>query len=380
MGEIAPITGGVGYSAGDQHSYALYKLPVLGNDSDPDGDSLVITRIYNIVGLPNGAILKVSDDGQTVNLLSTADGNRINQTVTFKYEVTDGHGGYDTATVRIFIDDQTSPLVLDLDHDGVELTHVSHGVQFDINNDGTLDHVGWASPDDGLLALDANHDGIINNQSELFGNSSQFDDGFANLASYDQNGDGIIDAQDEVYNDLLVWQDANSDGISQAEEMFHLNDLDIASINLNATETDYDINGNTVTDTSTFTYTDGTTGQIVDAWFETISGEDNVFTAQDGIADTFVFEAGDNQSEMVQNFNADEGDVLDISSLLDNFDPLQDAIDDFVFATTTDDGSTVLSVDATGSGNAAAATQFAVLDGVTTTVDDLSLKGALVTA
>jgi hypothetical protein len=39
---------------------------------------------------------------------------------------------------------------------------------------------GWVSAGDGLLAVDANHDGIINNITELFGNATQ--NGFAALA------------------------------------------------------------------------------------------------------------------------------------------------------------------------------------------------------
>ncbi|MCD8520630.1 MAG: type I secretion C-terminal target domain-containing protein, partial [Alphaproteobacteria bacterium] len=73
--------------------------------------------------------------------------------------------------------------------------------------------------------------------------------------------------------------------------------------------------------------------------------------------------------------------VLDISALLgDDFDPLQDAINEFVFATTQDDGSTVLSVDTTGSGNASLATQFATLQGVTTSIEELNNQGSFVTA
>lgn len=64
---------------------------------------------------------------------------------------------------------------------------------------------------DGLLAIDLNHDGKINNGSELLGNSTRLADGslardgWQALAQYDDNADGIIDAKDAVFNDLRVW-------------------------------------------------------------------------------------------------------------------------------------------------------------------------------
>lgn len=173
-----------------------------------------------------------------------------------------------------------SPLVLDLDGDGVELTSIyDANVQFDINNDGEKDQVGWVDKDDGLLAIDLNNDGVINNQAELFGDTATVDHGFANLSQYDSNQDGIIDANDERFGDLLIWQDANSDGVSDAGELRNLTDVGIKSINLNATETDYEINNQWISHESTFTRTDGSTATIVDAWFEAANiSQENTFS------------------------------------------------------------------------------------------------------
>jgi hypothetical protein len=92
-------------------------------------------------------------------------------------------------------------------------------------------------------------------------------DGFANLAQYDSNQDGVIDAKDAAFKDLIVWQDADTDGVSDVGEMVTLDQAGISSINLNARETDYEIEGNWISHESTFTRTDGSTGEIVDAWF-----------------------------------------------------------------------------------------------------------------
>ena len=54
----------------------------------------------------------------------------------------------------------------------------------------------------GLLALDKNGDGIINNGTELFGPNTQ--DGFSELSKYDSDGNGWIDENDSVYDNLRI--------------------------------------------------------------------------------------------------------------------------------------------------------------------------------
>src|SRR5690606_3660839 len=122
--------------------------------------------------------------------------------------------------------------ILDLDGDGAETLHVGDGVRFDMGSDGTLDQTGWVAPDDGLLVLDRNFNGTIDNQSELFGTPDT--DGFTILSQLDSNGDGRMDVADERWGELKVWQDANSDGVSQAHELKSLGELGIVSIDLNA--------------------------------------------------------------------------------------------------------------------------------------------------
>jgi hypothetical protein len=62
-----------------------------------------------------------------------------------------------------------SPLVLDLNGDGIKLFPYSKGVYFDIDNDGFAERVGWVSPQDGQLARDLNGNGKIDDITELFG-------------------------------------------------------------------------------------------------------------------------------------------------------------------------------------------------------------------
>jgi len=149
------------------------------------------------------------------------------------------------------------PLVLDLDGDGVETTSLAS--YFDFNGDGFKTLSGFVHSDDGLLVLDINNNGFTDNGRELFGDSTVLSNGnialhgFEVLIEFDQNEDGVIDQNDDIFSELLVWQDINGDAVSQADEMFSLTELDIASFNLGYQEDGQVINGNTYAFSSSFT-------------------------------------------------------------------------------------------------------------------------------
>jgi hypothetical protein len=133
-----------------------------------------------------------------------------------------------------------SPLVLDIDGDGVELTRLGIGgensstVYFDMDNDGFALRTAWVTGGDGLLALDRNNNGIIDNQSELFGEGRldgtapnlqqvqpSIPDGFAALRLLDSNNDRKMNSADAEFNNLKVWIDANVDGKTDAVEIWY---------------------------------------------------------------------------------------------------------------------------------------------------------------
>ena len=161
---------------------------------------------------------------------------------------------------------EASPLVLDLDGDGIELISLDGptAVYWDLDIDGMAERTGWVGSDDGLLALDWNSDGIISDHTELFGTETL--DGFIVLSALDSNADDVIDEFDSDFSRLLVWRDLNSDGFSQEAELHTLSDLGITSIDLDFTTVDYDISGNAIRSESSFTTTSGNR-TIVDAWF-----------------------------------------------------------------------------------------------------------------
>jgi hypothetical protein len=166
-----------------------------------------------------------------------------------------------------------TPLVLDLDGNGVRTLSIAAGVQFDIRGDGKKVATGWVDNNDGLLALDRNGDGIINDGGELFGSATTLADGtkaadgYAALAALDSNGDGRISEADGAYGALRVWVDGNSDGVSQADELKTLAQLGIATIATGAANALTQQNGNVIGLTSSYTGTDGSVHDSADVWF-----------------------------------------------------------------------------------------------------------------
>ena len=98
-------------------------------------------------------------------------------------------------------------------------------VHFDHSGDGLAETTGWVGPADGLLVLDRDGDGLITSDTELFGDGAPLEDGtlsingFQKLQEYDASGDGTINAADDIWAALKVWQDTNSDGITDAGEL-----------------------------------------------------------------------------------------------------------------------------------------------------------------
>jgi len=75
-------------------------------------------------------------------------------------------------------------------------------IAFDLNVDGEIDRISYATGTSAFLALDKNNNGRIDDGSELFGARSG--DGFADLAAYDENSDGVIDESDAVFSQLRL--------------------------------------------------------------------------------------------------------------------------------------------------------------------------------
>ena len=165
------------------------------------------------------------------------------------------------------------PLVLDMSGNGFNPTSVEDGANFDLDNNGYAERINWVQDDDVLIAVDKNGDGIINNGSELFedgmllNNGQLSRNGFEVLAQYDSNGDGIIDSNDVDFSQLLIWNDANGNGISETGELISLADAGIVSISLNYhTANQNTESGTLLGNVATFTKADGTSFEIAEYW------------------------------------------------------------------------------------------------------------------
>ncbi|MBK4723153.1 hypothetical protein JJL56_30325 [Azospirillum sp. YIM DDC1] len=161
------------------------------------------------------------------------------------------------------------PVVLDLDRDGVELIDQNSSCAFyDVDGDGFKENVGWAKPEDGILAIDVDRNGLIEMANEinftLHSVGAQTDlDGISN--AFDSNRDGILDSKDERFSDFRIWQDFDSDGVSDTGEVKTLTEAGVNSIELTGPRIDVLNNGNPVARYTSFTRSDGSIGQVADA-------------------------------------------------------------------------------------------------------------------
>lgn len=131
----------------------------------------------------------------------------------------------------------TSPIILDLDGDGVETRGLQDGIFFDHDSNHFAENTGWAGADDGLLVLDRNNNGEIESGGELFGNNTQLNDGtlaengYEALQELDDNQDGVIDREDDAWQRLQVWQDSNGNAQVDDGELLSLEEAGVAVIN-----------------------------------------------------------------------------------------------------------------------------------------------------
>jgi Ca2+-binding RTX toxin-like protein len=248
------------------------------NDDEIESDTYKgrdgTTYVYN----KESSTLQVTGPGGTITIL----------------DWTNGEGGIRLRNERPPVEQaecNRDPLIFDLNNDKsvvAELYDVS--VYFDVDNDGIQERVAWALPEDGFLALDRNGDGRITNGSELFGTGTVLarangtvtvgTSGFADLALLDSNHDAVVNASDDAYSALRIWQDLNSDGITDQGELKTLSELGIASISLRTrTSDDLDCgcDGTRVVSMSDATKIDGSKIGVYDA-FLAVDNYDTIHT------------------------------------------------------------------------------------------------------
>lgn len=275
-------------------------------------DASALTEVAQVDVITDYAPGEIIDLTGVLNLASNLDavsGGYLRYTTTGALQV-DATGGGDgwitvaqtstpaaSATVRyqsgsttttVVLSPVAPPIVLDLDGDGVEFVGSSAGALFDYRGDGEAVTTAWAGADDGILALDINGNGRVDDGAEIvFAFDGKTDlEGLA--ARYDSNADGVLDARDAAYSRFGVWQDVDGDGASDPGEFRLLSEVGIVSLSLTSDGKAYSAaNGEVrVAGTGTFVRADGTIGKLADAAFAT--GSRNAQRTAELVATTAV--------------------------------------------------------------------------------------------
>jgi hypothetical protein len=163
--------------------------------------------------------------------ITTKDG----QTLSFSVSLSMSRSFYSESNLSIRAGDavKTDPLVINFNGTAAELS--SRRFQFDIDADGSLDQIAGLKAGSGMLALDKNQDGLINDGSELFGPKSG--NGFADLAAYDDDQNYFIDAGDAIYKQLRIWE-RHEDG---SQQLLALGDKNVGAIYLGHLTTSFQL-------------------------------------------------------------------------------------------------------------------------------------------
>lgn len=112
-----------------------------------------------------------------------------------------------------------------------ELVNPKAAVSFDLDGSGLPRKWGWITPTAAWLVYDADGSGQITSALQMFGNVTFWvfwRDGYAAMSSLDDNGDGQLSG--EELRGLALWQDLNSNGVSEAGEVQAVATFDIQSI------------------------------------------------------------------------------------------------------------------------------------------------------
>ncbi|MGE5505385.1 MAG: beta strand repeat-containing protein, partial [Actinomycetota bacterium] len=128
---------------------------------------------------------------------------------------------------------------------------------FDMDRNGAAESTGWINPNEGFLVHDLNANWHVDNASELIA-------GFDQLATLDTNHDGKFNGLDADWSHTLLWVDKNMDGLTQKSELYSLDQLGIAAIDVAGNGRSRYDNGNIVHADGAFAFTDGSKGWTAD--------------------------------------------------------------------------------------------------------------------
>jgi hypothetical protein len=229
----------------------------------------------------------------------------------YSVDLIDADGDFVSDSFSVIYDPdvaQAAPVALDLDGDGsIAYLGLEAGVHFDFDSDGHAEATSWVSSADGILVYDADGDGAVSSADEIsftsYHPAAETDLQGLSLA-FDSNHDGHLNVLDNSFSAFAVWQDLNSDGVSDSGELMSLERVGIADLDLTgdglasvAAGGDVLIHGSTLV-----TYADGSTTFAQDVEFatmiDTVLADPSVLGTEvsAGISDQDAFVADDLQA------------------------------------------------------------------------------------
>lgn len=269
---------------------------VLENDLDVDGDTLIVLDA-GMTGTESGGAVCLSEDGT----FSYASMLGFTGEDSFSYMVSDGQGETDTATVSVSVT-AASGSITGTDGSNILFASFSGSIIYGFGGDDLLFGVSGAD--------------------KLFGGKGN------DLLSGASGNDILVGSSGRDVlvggngDDLLVGGDVVMIDCENGSRTF------ISAMMDDSNDVLYGGNGN-----------DTLIGN---------GGEDILYGGYG--ADRFVFLSASDGKDLILDFNAGQGDIIDISALLEGYDPLTDAIAGFVQMTQSR-GQATLSVDTNGGGD-----------------------------
>jgi hypothetical protein len=190
--------------------------------------------------------------------IRTADGREIDFKVHLKMQRE--FSSEESINIRAGDAALIDPLVINYAGSAADLS--SAKFSFDLDSDGEDDSISFVKSGSGLLTLDLNSDGIVNNGQELFGPGTG--NGFNELAAYDEDGNNWIDENDPVFSTLKIWtRDADGNDYLQVLEAVSVGAIYLASVDseFNLKDNSNELNGQ-VARTGIYANENGTVGTI----------------------------------------------------------------------------------------------------------------------
>ena len=295
-----------------------------GVPSDGTFRSLTAPAGFTLTDNGNGNYTLVADDGGDIDtqltlVVAVPDGAEPDFDLNITATGTDGTDQAQTNNILSISGTTSAPVAIDLDGDGVEYLSQVSGVVFTDESSGESASTAWVAPDDGLLVIDANNSGTVDSSSEYvfteWSDSAQTDlEAIAEV--FDTNQDGVLDAQDERFDEFAVWQDADSDGVTDEGELSSLTDLGIESIELTYREDSEErVDGEgdvTVFGQANVNYEDGSTTTAEDVSFAVEAAD--LLSEEDDLTELLSDESASEGGEATGPSRADAA-AIDIAQL-----------------------------------------------------------------